>query len=95
MNLSETFTIDVNMDFANTNHGGFLIKAPKKIRAQNLKKAGLYWGLCSRFFEGLNQNSAMVRFAKSILILKISDKFMEKCRRSRLFGDSHLGKMEF
>ena len=31
MNLSETFRIDVNMDFANTNHGGFLIKAPKKL----------------------------------------------------------------
>ena len=25
MNLSETFTIYVNMDFANTNHGRFLI----------------------------------------------------------------------
>ena len=31
MNLSETFRIDVNMDFANTNDGGFLIYASKKI----------------------------------------------------------------
>ena len=36
-------------------------------------------------------------FAKSIFtsILKVSDKFMIKCSRSRLFGDWHLGKMGF
>ena len=28
-------------------------------------------------------------------VLKVSDKFIEKCRRSRLFGESHLGKMGF
>ena len=29
------------------------------------------------------------------LILNVSDKFIEKCRRSRLFGEWHLGKMGF
>ena len=37
MNLSETFRIDVNMDFAHTNHGRFLIYASKKILSPN------YW----------------------------------------------------
>ena len=31
MTLSETFRIDVYMDFVNTNHGRFLIKAPKQM----------------------------------------------------------------
>ena len=31
MNFSETFKINVNMDFALTNHSRFLIKASKKI----------------------------------------------------------------
>ena len=36
-------------------------------------------------------------FAKSIFtsILKVSDKFIEKCRRSRDFGDGHLAKWHF
>ena len=33
INLSETFRIDVNMDFANTNHGGFLILPLKCVYA--------------------------------------------------------------
>ena len=31
MNLSETFRINVNMDFAHTSHDRFLISPPKKI----------------------------------------------------------------
>ena len=31
MDLSETFRIDVNMDFTSTNHGGFLILVLKKV----------------------------------------------------------------
>ena len=41
MNLSQTFRIDVNMDFANNLVRGFLIYAPKKISAQNPKKTVL------------------------------------------------------
>ena len=37
--FSETFRINVNMDFAHTNHGRFfLFRPPKKIWAQNPKK---------------------------------------------------------
>ena len=36
------------------------------------------------FFGGLNQKSALIIY---ILILNVSDKFIEKCRRSRLFGE--------
>ena len=77
MNFSEAFRINVNMDFAHTNHGRFLIKASQKMLAQI-------------FFEGLNKiKSAMISIAKSIftLILNVSDKFFKKCRRSRLFGE--------
>ena len=31
--------------------------------------------------------------ATRVLILNVSDKFIGKCRRSRLFGEWHLGKM--
>ena len=43
------------------------------------------------------QNRPWLVCAKSIftLILKVSDKFIEKCRRSRLFGEWHLGEMGF
>ena len=41
------------------------------------------------FFGGLNQKRPLLVCAKSIftLILKVSDKFIEKYRRSRLFGE--------
>ena len=38
----------------------------------------------SIFFGGLNQKSALIIYT---LILNVSDKFIEKCRRSRLFGE--------
>ena len=45
--------------------------------------------LAQIFFGGLNQKSAQLVCAKSIftLILKVLDKFIEKCRRSGLFGE--------
>ena len=72
MNLSETFRINVNMDFAHTNHGRFLNKA-------------IFWILGTNSFGGLIQKSIFT------LILYVSDKFIEKCRRSRIFGEWHLG----
>ena len=40
-------------------------------------------------FGGLNQNRPRLVFAKYIFtsILKVSDKFIEKCRRSRFFSE--------
>ena len=47
-------------------------------------------GIGSNFFGGLNKkNRLQFVCAKSIfkLIPRVSDKFIEKCRRSRLFGE--------
>ena len=41
-----------------------------------------FWA--QNFFGGLNQVCAKSIFTS---ILKVSDKFIEKCRRSRLFGE--------
>ena len=48
-----------------------------------------FWILGSNYFRGLNQKSIQLVCAKLIctLILKVSEKFIEKCRRSRHFGD--------
>ena len=53
-NSSETFRIDVNMDFANTSCARFLIycKPPKKLSSKS-KKNGFVWILRSQFFWGL------------------------------------------
>ena len=53
-NLSETFRINVNMDFAHTNCGRFKIQ----------KKPGFFWILGSNFFGGLNQKSATISMCK-------------------------------
>ena len=72
-NFSETFRINVNMDFAHTNHGRFflLFRPPKKIWAQNQKSAKI--SMCK-----INIYIDSERFRK----------FIEKCRRSRLFGQN-------
>ena len=49
------------------------------------------------FWRPKSKISSWLVCAKSIFtsILKVSDKFIDKCRRSRLFGEWHLGKMGF
>ena len=49
------------------------------------------------FWRPKLKNPPWLVCAKSILtlILNVSDKFIRKCRRSRLFGEWHLGKMGF
>ena len=56
INWSETFRIDVNMNFANDR---FLMLAPKIIRSQILKKRGIF-GFQTIFFGGPNQKSVMI-----------------------------------
>ena len=68
------------------------IKPQNNFRPKIIKKR-LYF-----LFWGLNQKSTMINiyeFIHILAILKVADKFIEKCRRSRLFGDCHLGKMGF
>ena len=52
-----------------------------------------------KYFGGLNEISAIISIsAKSIStsILKVADKSIEKCRRSRLFGECQVwGKWDF
>ena len=50
-----------------------------------------------KFFEGINQKSAMISMCKIHIhmILNVSDKFIEKCRRSRLFSELHFCKTAF
>ena len=70
---------------------------PDALFGPKIQKNSFFWILGSNFFGGLNQNQPRLVCAKSIfsLILKVSDKLIEKCRRSRLFGEWHLGKMGF
>ena len=68
MNLSETFRINVNMDFAHTNCGQFL--SPKSKISPLFKKK--YFGL-KIFWRPKSKID--------------QDKFIELCRRSRLFGE--------
>ena len=72
------------MDFANTNRSSFLIWASKNFKPKIQKTPGfLDFGL--NFFEAYINNRLLLVFAKSIFtsILKVSDKFIEKCRRSK------------
>ena len=57
MNLSETFRI-VNMDFTNTDHGGFLIEAPKHFGP---KYPEYFWIWGSKFVDQNDQFSAKSR----------------------------------
>ena len=56
LNLSETFRIDVNIDFAKKLEADFLSRSPKKCSAQNLKKTRqngiLRYGHFCGFFRG-------------------------------------------
>ena len=68
-NLSETFKIDVNIDFANTNQGGFLINAPNIIWAQKPKIARLlgFWGPKSKIrHDYFLRNPYLHRFWKNV-----------------------------
>ena len=59
-----------------------------KLLDMDFKFAGSNFGL--KFFGGLNKkNRPCLVCAKSIftLILNVLDKFIEKCRRSRIFGE--------
>ena len=60
MNFSETFRIDENMAFENTNHGVFLIQAPKKL-GPKCKKAGI--------LGFLTHTQALVFQLKDIILL--------------------------
>ena len=62
MNLSETFRINLKMDFAHTNDGRFLIEASKKILSPKSKKSQAIFGFWAQnFFGGLNQKSALIK----------------------------------
>ena len=56
--------------------------------AQN-KKNRFFLNIGLKFLEAQIKNRPQLVFVKSIFtsIPKVSDKFIEKCRRSRLFGD--------
>ena len=72
------------------------MKIPLNIRSSCVQ--AFHFGILAQFFlENLIKNRPRLVCAKSIftLILNVSDKFIEKCRRSRLFGEWHLGKMGF
>ena len=87
MNLPETCRIDVNIWISQMS--GFLVLFFKNFEPKKKQKSFfLNFGL-KIFFEDLNQKPRTKLFAKSIFtyILKILDKFIKKCRRSRDFGD--------
>ena len=76
MNLSECFIIDVNMIFViYANHGGFFIQAPKQIKPKI--KIRDVWILDSNFIWGSESKIHHDEY------LRVSDKIMEKFRRSR------------
>ena len=50
MKFSETFRNDVNMDFANTKHGGFLIQAQKNFEPKIQNKSDFFWIFGSKLF---------------------------------------------
>ena len=63
MNLSETFRINVNMDFAHTERGRFFIEASKKILSLKSKNSLLpylwfLWVASSRFKRPSNSSTA-------------------------------------
>ena len=51
------FRMNVNMDFAHTDRGRFLIKASKKIWAQNPKKTGLNYS---------TNNTKLLKFEQNV-----------------------------
>ena len=55
MNLSETFRIDVNMDFAHTNHGRFLFRPQKNFEPKIQKKRFIY-EVCTYMKREIFQN---------------------------------------
>ena len=59
--LSGAFGVGVNVDFAHTDHGRFLVGASEGILSPKSKKSRAFFGFLARvFFGGLNQESAVV-----------------------------------
>ena len=80
MNLSETFRIGLNMDFANKVEAYFWFRPPRNVEP---KKLSFFLNFGPKIFlETQIKIPLETLFAKSIfpLILKVSDKFIGKCR---------------
>ena len=75
MNLSKSFRINVNIDFAHTIRGRFLIEA-SKIQ----KPPRVFWILGSNIFGGLNEKSAWDSMCK-IHIYIDSERFRQIYRK--------------
>ena len=72
----------------------FDLDLPKNLRRN--EKKNTFFGFWADFFGALIKNLLRLVFVRSILtsILKVSDKFIKRCR-SRLFGYCQLSKMRF
>ena len=94
-NRSEILKINVNLHFANTVFFGFLIQAPKKILSPKSKKTGFFLDFGLKFFSENFFETPISNIREKFSfahILKVSEKFVEKCRSS-ILGDGHLGKI--